>query len=339
MRIVVYDIAAQKGGGGETILKQYVEKAANESEVEWWFFVSIKEYVEYESSNVHVIFVDITKSSKVKSYCSRKKYEFFQLKKVLHDINPDEIISLQNTVVPGAKCKQTVYLHQSFQFSPVKYRFTRKDERSLAFRQRIICQLIRSRLNRADKVIVQTNWMKKAVSKWANYPMKQIVVETPTVSLPIVERPMEVLNNHFIYPANAYLNKNHQVIIDACKILKMQGITGYRIQFTLPEESFGLASRLLKEIKHDDLPIDFIGHLEKTELFEKYQTMITLFPSYIETFGLPLLEAKELNGVIIASDRPFSHEILDGYENATFLEWDNPNAWAREIKAKCLFGK
>ena len=28
MRIVVYDIAAQKGGGGETILKQYLETAA-----------------------------------------------------------------------------------------------------------------------------------------------------------------------------------------------------------------------------------------------------------------------------------------------------------------------
>ena len=65
--------------------------------------------------------------------------------------------------------------------------------------------------------------------------------------------------------------------------------------------------------------------------------MITLFPSYIETFGLPLLEAKELNGIVLASDRPFSHEILDGYDKAIFIEWNNPDAWAREIKAQCSY--
>ena len=264
-----------------------------------------------------------------------KKYELFQLKAVLKKISPDEIISLQNMVVQGIKCKQTVYLHQSFQFSPVRFRFTKKDERSLAFRQRIICRLIRARLNKADKVIVQTNWMKQSVSKWAHFPEDRIVVEPPKVSLPIKKEPMEVQKNCFIYPANAYLNKNHRVIVDACRILKKQGVTGYRIQFTLSEGNPGVTRQLLKEIKTEALPIEYIGHLEKSELFIKYQTMITLFPSYIETFGLPLLEAKELNGIVLASDRPFSHEILDGYDKATFIEWDKPDAWAREIIAHC----
>ena len=337
MRIVVYDIAAQKGGGGETILKQYFDAALNAPQIEWWFFVSIKDYKEYESANIHVELADIRKASKIRSYYLRKKYELFQLKSILKRINPDEIISLQNMVVPGAKCKQTVYLHQSFQFSPVKFRFTKKAERSLAFRQRIICRLIRAKLNKADKVIVQTNWMKKSVSKWAHYPEERIVVEPPKVSLPLKKDLVEAQRNSFIYPANAYLNKNHQIIIDACKILKKQGVTGYRIQFTLSEDSSGLSRQLLKEIKIEGLPIEYIGHLEKPELYEKYQTMITLFPSYIETFGLPLLEAKELNGIVLASDRPFSHEILDGYDKAIFIEWNSPDAWAREIKAQCSY--
>lgn len=332
MRIVVYDIAAQKGGGGETILKQYLETAARESQIEWWFFVSMNDYQKFETSNIHIVFVDITRTSKIKSYCARKTYELFKLKRVLRDIKPDKIISLQNQVVPGVNYKQTVYLHQSFQFSPVKYRFLKRDERSLAFRQKVICQLIRKRMKKADNVIVQTNWMKKAVSEWAKYPEERIAVEPPCVSLPTMKGSVETINNHFIYPANAYLNKNHQVIIDACKILKKQGVTGYRIQFTISEESNSLACHLLQDIRQENLPIDFIGHLAKDELFAKYQTMVTLFPSYIETFGLPLLEAKSVRGKIIASDLPFSHEILEDYDNVSFVDWKDAEGWASAIR-------
>ena len=173
--------------------------------------------------------------------------------------------------------------------------------------------------------------MKKAVAKWANYPEERIVVETPKVSFPVHKELNKVSSNCFIYPANAYLNKNHQVIIDACRILKHQGVTGYRIQFTLSEKSKGLADRLLKEIRRDDLPIEYIGHLNKEDLFEKYQIMVTLFPSYIETFGLPLLEAKSVGGKIIASNLPFSHEILDGYDHANFVDWNDAAGWAKAI--------
>ena len=337
MKIVVYDVAARKGGGGETILKQYFDKAAKETEHEWWFFVSIEGLRERESRNIHVIYSDIHRRSKPVSYAARKKAELTEHRRLIRKIDPDELISLQNMPVAGVKCRQTVYLHQSLQFSPVRYSFLRKEERNLAFRQRVICGIIRQRLCRADRVIVQTEWMKKAVAKWAGYPETQISVETPAVSVPCPAMKKEKRRNCFIYPANAYLNKNHQIIIEACRILKKQGFNDYRIQFTMSPSGGGMADRLYEVIKREDLPIDFVGHLEREELFEKYQTMVTLFPSYIETFGLPLLEARELGGEILASDRPFSHEILDGYDHAVFIEWDDPESWAKEIKRHCSF--
>ena len=44
-----------------------------------------------------------------------------------------------------------------------------------------------------------------------------------------------------------------------------------------------------------------------------------IFPSYIETFGLPLLEAKKCDTIILASDCPFSHEILDDYDKVYYF--------------------
>ena len=334
MKIVVYDIAARKGGGGERILNQYFDIAENEPETEWWFIVSIMDCRKRELPNIHVIFVDTAKASKLKRYTYRKKYELFELKRIIERINPDELISLQNMPVPGVKCKQTVYLHQSLMFSPVKYRFTVREERSLAFRQRVICGLIRKNLCKADKVIVQTNWMKDAVIEWADYPEERIIVEAPKVVLPACTKQNNRLNNTFIYPANAYPYKNHQVILEACRILKEHGIKDYKIKFTISPDSGGLAGRLLEESNREELPIEYIGKLDREELFKYYQTMITLFPSYIETFGLPLLEAKSAEGRIIASDSPFAHEILGEYEFAEFVNWNDSKGWASAILNK-----
>lgn len=331
MRIVVYDIAAKKGGGGETILDQYFQKAMEDSRDEWWFIVSQKKYLKSAGEHVHVMCVDLSGCSKPREYFKRKKYEVLSLGRILNRIKPDEVISLQNMPVAGVKCRQTVYLHQSLQFSPVKYRFHIKEERSLAFRQRVICSLIRKNLHKADKVIVQTKWMKKAVSEWAGFPMKDIVVETPQVEVPSIRERADKADYLFFFPANAYLNKNHRVILDACRILERQGVKDFRVEFTLSDQG-GLASRLFSEVENENLPIAFIGRLEKQEVLLKYQTAVLLFPSYIETFGLPLLEAKMMKGTIIASDLPFSHEILGDYENAVFVDWNDADAWADAMK-------
>ena len=331
MKIVVYDIAAQKGGGGETILKQYFDTAARQTENEWWFFVSIEEYVERSRNNIHVIYIDLGKKTKTVNYVKRKQYEVLKLRRIIKSIEPDEFISLQNMIVSSLNCKQTVYLHQSFQFSPVRFSFFKKNERSLAFRQKFICGVIKRKLKKADKVIVQTNWMKNAVSKWAQYPEDRIIVETPNLALPVITCETEKLNNVFFYPANAYLNKNHQIIIEACKIIKRKGYSDFRILFTLSPDSNMLASTLYDEVKEAGLPIEFVGHLDREELYRKYRSQIMLFPSYIETFGLPLLEAKCLGGRIIASNCPFSHEILDNYSFAEFVDWNNADDWATAI--------
>jgi len=70
----------------------------------------------------------------------------------------------------------------------------------------------------------------------------------------------------------------------------------------------------------NDLPIKFIGSLTREEVFDFYAKSTLIFPSYIETVGLPLLEAKMHWTPIIASDSAFSHEILDGYDKVEFFE-------------------
>ena len=63
-----------------------------------------------------------------------------------------------------------------------------------------------------------------------------------------------------------------------------------------------------------------------------YAEATLLFPSYLETFGLPLLEARRSNGLILCSDLPFSHEILDGYGNAYYFGVNDAKLLAKYMK-------
>ena len=56
-----------------------------------------------------------------------------------------------------------------------------------------------------------------------------------------------------------------------------------------------------------------------------------VFPSYIETYGLPLIEAASLGVPIIAADLPYAREVLDGYEGVTFVPYDDAEGWSRAI--------
>ena len=333
MNIVVYDIAAA-GGGGVTILNQYIEKAREDSNNQWWFILSLPGYEECSNSNIHVLYQKELDIKGLKRWMRRFLFEHFKIPKILSEIKPDRVFSLQNMTMPKAKCSQTVYLHQSLQFAPVKFSFTKKEERSLAIRQKVICGLIRKNLQKADTIIVQTRWMKKATAKWVGIDEKRILIEPPHISDLSIYRSEQAVRDSslFFYPASEHVYKNHKTIIEACKVLKRAGIYDYHIEFTLDPSESAVVKKLYDEVQREQLPISFIGYQDRAAMRKKYMKCTLLFPSYIETFGLPLLEAQTLDAYIIASDCEYAHDVLGDYQSCRYVAWNDPVAWAEAIK-------
>ena len=71
--------------------------------------------------------------------------------------------------------------------------------------------------------------------------------------------------------------------------------------------------------KNKNLNINWIGTLDYAEVIGMYEKSVLLFPSYVETFGLPLKEARTVGAPILAADMPFSREILDGYDKVKYF--------------------
>lgn len=311
MNILVYYPAASTGGS-ITILENFYKEVSQytDKSIHWYFVISSD--ILQEKGNIHIVCLPWVK----KSYLHRIYCDSYYIPKLIKKLNINIVYSMQNMPIRHTQAKQIVYLHQSLQYCKKKFSFFKKSERALAFRQKIILQINKHNLKKSDLIIVQTKWIKDETVKWLNFPKEKVKLVSPKVDISnFGNMKYEYVNNCFFYPASNDIYKNHKVILEACKKLIDDGITNFEIVFTLEKKQL-----ILDEYKKCKNNIKFVGYLKKDKVYDYYKQSILLFPSYLETFGLPLEEAKSVGSIIFASNMPFSHEILDSYENSYFFD-------------------
>lgn len=319
MKILVNDLAASSGGA-LTILKDfynYISK--NELDHEWIFLLSNR-YLE-EKKNIKIITLPFVKNN----WIERLKFDFIFSKKLLDEINPDIIISLQNTAFMHTNIPQITYVHQSIPFQRIKkFSFFKQEERILAVYQYIIGAVIKKSIRVSDKVIVQTKWMKDEIVKQlrvSNDKVEIIMPKIPIINMENINR--EVNMKRFFYPAEDSIYKNHRCIIDAIKKLEDEKIYDYEVDLTLSNEN---------KNKYINKSIKLIGKLSHEEVISILSESILIFPSYIETIGLPLVEAMQVNAIIFVADCEYSREILKSYKNAYYFNPFDSNELAELMK-------
>lgn len=117
----------------------------------------------------------------------------------------------------------------------------------------------------------------------------------------------------------------------AIKYAQEKGLDDYQVRFTIKADENKYTQNLFAYTKKYHLNVIFGGPISREEVFEKYASSILLFPSYVESFGLPLLEARMTGTYVIASDTPYSREILSGYDKAAFFCEMDYKAMGNEI--------
>ncbi|MGM8138966.1 glycosyltransferase [Enterococcus italicus] len=317
MRIVVNNVAAS-GGGALTILKNLEEEIVrlNLNKEHEWIFLLSDNYLD-NNDNISVIKRKELKTSRLK----RILFDYFFGGKIINSFNPDLYISLNNTATLGVNTHQIVYLHQLLPFQKEKnFSFFKSNERLLAFYQKVIGFFIKDTLSRTDAdVVVQTEYFKKLVEKELS---NNLIVIRPKVTHFLKHQYNSENIRTFFYPASNWLYKNHQVIYDAVGLLEKKGITDFKIILTIEKPDFYFNQQIYK----------FVGNLPYVEVLNYYGKSVLLFPSYIETYGLPLAEARQAGTRIICSRTGFSQEILRGYENVKMFEKYNAKELADLIE-------
>lgn len=318
MRIVVNDIAASKTGALSILTDFYHYIAEHDRENEWIFLLGGSYIEETERIKVHVM-------QKVKkSWINRLCFDLFTGASYIRALKPDVVFSLQNTITFGYKGKQIVYVHQPLGFQTVKkFSLLKSNEREYAIYQYFIGAIINASIRRADKVIVQTDWMRNAVAKKAHVSTNKIVQILPDVeNLNQYRRQGVRKSNQFFFPSGVMIYKNHECILRACTLLNQKEITDFNILFTIDDEALKSITDYQYDNQHEN--ITTTGRLTKEQVLDAYNERTLIFPSYIETFGYPLAEARQFESPILASDCPFCHEVLEGYQDVNYFDPFNP---------------
>lgn len=322
MRIVVNDIAASSGGALSVLQEFYTVIRENDKENEYIFLLS-EAYVE-ETDNIKVVLLPQIKQSKIRKIV----FDLWTGKKFVNRLKPDVVFSLQNIITFGLKVPQVVYVHQSLPFQTYKrFSFVKKTERGLALIQYGIGFMIKRSIKKAQRVIVQTNWMKQAIVKQVGVSEKKVYQIEPNIkSILELQRTVKLNTKQFFYPTTEPVYKNNQLILEACELLKADGISEYEVEMTLDKINTTLPT------------IKTIGRISREAVWKKYTNSTLIFPSYIETYGMPLAEAKMLGTLILAADCNYAREVLEGYDNAYFFDYQNPGQLA-ELMKKVLRGQ
>ncbi|MCI9631638.1 MAG: glycosyltransferase family 4 protein [Ruminococcus sp.] len=312
-KIVVYDVAAEYGGAF-FVLQAYFQKALEDQENEYFFVVS---KVELKSCrNIHIIKLQWVK----KSWLHRLYCDYVYMPRLIERIDPIRVLSLQNMGIRYCNVLQTVYVHNAIPFTEYQFQFL--SDPYLWIYQNIIGRMICDSLKDVDEIIVQNEWMRDAVVRECGISNDSIMIDPVKVNVDEEKTRIRTKLTVFFYPAKAFSFKNHQIIIEACKRLNLEKKYSYKVAFTLTGKG-KIEHRLYKEVQKYKLPIEFVGFLDKKEVNGYYRKSILLFPSYIETVGLPLLEAMEYDAPIIVSDCLYSRSILENYDNVYFFEKDD----------------
>lgn len=327
MRILVYDVAADSGGA-VTVLKSFYEEFCKDHSNQYVFVLSVCELPKQPHIKV-CNFPWIKKSPLHRLY-----FDYFKAYRLIKKYKIDKVLSLQNIAVPRVKVPQIVYEHNALPFS--EYRFRPWEGFRPWMTQQVLGRMMKASIRRAEKVMVQTNWMKEAIVRQCKIPSGRVEVKFPPVEM--LETPSYRLNQDkpiFFYPANGSAYKNHRTLLKACELLKKRGYQNYELILTVTgEENKGMRA-LQKEAREKKLPITFQGPMPRRELFNLYAVSVLVFPSYIETIGLPLLEARSTGAWILAADCLYARDIVGDYDHACFFPAFDAEDLSKKMQKFC----
>ncbi|MCJ8166400.1 glycosyltransferase [Pontibacter sp. E15-1] len=287
----------------------------------------------------HVTYIEYEDAKS--SWFRRIWYEYFYFKKLSRELSPLLWLSLHD-MSPNIDAKiKAVYCHNSTPFYSTTLETLKMEPKLVAF-SAFYKYLYRINIKKNDYIIVQQKWLREEFKKLFN--VDNIIVSHPTVNV----QPGSAILNHskkllaqnglkqnfiFFYPSFPRVFKNFEVAFEASKLLQQRGYHNFKLIVTLAGNENKYAAHLYRLYKNDPL-IEWKGLLPRNEVFDIYaEADCLLFPSKLETWGLPITEFREYNKPMLLANLPYAKETAEGYSKAKFVEPDNPPKLADAMEA------
>lgn len=324
MKTIVISAVNLKVGGTLVILKGCLEYLSELSKRENYRVLAIvykKELANYP--NIEYIETQWPK----KRWINRLWFEYVSLKQISNEIGPVYLwFSLHDTSPTVSAHKRAVYCHNSFPFYKWKWQ-------EMIFAPKIVLFALFSKfiykknINQNNYIVVQQQWLKRALKRMFEIDESKLIVAAPSVVVPRTTTADYIKEDvfTFFYPAAPDSHKNFECLCKAAEILETKDGLNFKVYLTIegPENSYTkwLAQRWKGKIQ----ALNFIGYLDKPSLNSYYRSCGALvFPSKVETWGLPISEFGRFKKPMLLADLPYAHETASGVDQVAFFNPEKP---------------
>jgi len=190
-----------------------------------------------------------------------------------------------------------------------------------------------SRSGNVDEFIVQTPTMKCLLEA-------KVGRSAPVRNLPFVAEPGSYVRHgvspsgrqvtDFVYVATGEPHKNHRMLVEAWKLLAEEGHFP-SLTLTLSGERFPvLCAGIASLTERYGLKVRNVGELPPAGVKTLYdEAGAAIYPSAFESFGLPLIEARQAGLPVLAPERDYVRDLIDPEQT---FDPESPLSIARAVK-------
>lgn len=315
-------------GGPLTVLRDCLRAAAAHLPPDWEIIALV-----YDSSLINeprVRLVEIRDAKR--SWLRRIRHEWFGFRRLSLAWSPDLWLSMHDITPRVQARRQVVYCHNPTPFYKITWREAVLEPKFLLFNL-FYKFLYRINIHRNYAVVIQQEWLRSEFFRLFQHP--NIVVAHPAKqkSSNLSQTVSPSGKTIFLYPALPRVFKNIEVLCQAATMLPEAVQAGIEIRLTIDGTENRYARDLVRRYGGVKA-LRFMGRQSRDDIAAQYaQCDTVLFPSKLETWGLPITEAKALGKPLLVADLPYAHETVGTYASVSFLPPNDAAAWAKSFEA------
>lgn len=265
------------------------------------------------------------------SWLRRLRFEYWSCRALSRQLQPHLWLSMHDITPCVTARRQAVYCHNPAPFFRMSPREMRADWRFALF-MLLYDRLYRIHIQRNCTVIVQQQWLRQEFQQ--RYGIHDVTVAHPSIKAaasPLIHH--RESTHRFLYPVHPRSFKNIELLLRAAELLELRGCTSFELWLTCNGEENRYSDALRKRFSSLRC-VHWLGLMSRDQVLRLYaEADYLIFPSRLETWGMPISEFKLTGKPLLLADLRYAHETCGSYDQVHFFAPDDAGALAEVIEA------
>jgi glycosyltransferase involved in cell wall biosynthesis len=305
--------------GAMAVYKDALQSLASEYANQYEIVALVHDRLLFDIPHVKYLEFPGVKTSKLR----RLKFEFWDCRAISRQLNPYLWFALHDITPSVSAVRRAVYCQNAVS----SYRVSLRDalvDRKFGLYTLLYGYVYGLNIRSNDFVVVQHDWFRSHFHE--RYGLDNVVVARPSVEhlqIPPTLPKKPGAPYCFFYPSYPwYRYKNFEQILRTARVLEQEG-ANFELWLTTDGSETRYATGLLRDFA-DLKSVRWLGLLPRSEVLERYAAAdCLLFPSRLESWGMPITEFKRTGKPILAADLSYAHETVGDYAAAAFFDVDS----------------